>query len=115
MNPRRRAQISSRWIIGAAIGMAVIAGLAMLIFRFSSPVVTVTEAVEGPVVQAFYSTGTVQPVREFPIKSNVSGVLTEVRVDKGHRVKKGDALAIVSEPELKFMADKAKAEVVERE
>jgi multidrug efflux pump subunit AcrA (membrane-fusion protein) len=51
--------------------------------RFLRPLVTVTEPVEGPVVQAFYSTGTVSPEREFPIKANIAGVITEMRVDKG--------------------------------
>src|SRR5829696_5616556 len=97
----RRAQSSVRWVVAAAVLVAVVVGGGLLLQRATSTLVTVTEAVEGPVVQAFYSTGTVQPEREFPIKSNVAGVLTEVRVDKGHRVKKGDALAIVSEPELK--------------
>ncbi|MDQ3626028.1 MAG: efflux RND transporter periplasmic adaptor subunit, partial [Verrucomicrobiota bacterium] len=79
------------------------------------PVVTVSEAVEAPVVQAFYSTGTVQPEREYPIKSNGAGIITEVRVDKGDRVRKGDSLAVVADPELRFAADKARAELLERQ
>src|SRR5439155_16582698 len=78
------------------------------------PVVMVTEAVEGPVVQAFYSTGTIQPEREFPIKSNTAGILTEVKVDKGDRVSKGQALAIVSDPALLYARDKANAELDEK-
>ena len=75
----------------------------------------VTEAVEGPVVQAFYSTGTVQPEREYSIKSNVAGILTEVIVDKGSPVKKGEALAIVAAPELQYEVDRAQAEVNEKQ
>ncbi|MGB7158876.1 MAG: efflux RND transporter periplasmic adaptor subunit [Tepidisphaeraceae bacterium] len=112
---RRRAQSTARWVLTAAL---VVGGLVMagyVAFNFARPVVTVTEAVEAPVVQAFYSTGTVQPEREYPIKSNVAGIITEVRVDKGDRVTRGDALAIVAEPELKYAADKARAELVERQ
>src|SRR5687767_13650404 len=111
----RRAQSTARWIVIAAATTVCLAGAGWLALRFARPVVTVSEAVEAPVVQAFYSTGTVQPEREYPIKSNVAGIITEVRVDKGDRVKKGDPLAIVSEPELKFAADKARAELLERQ
>jgi hypothetical protein len=44
-------------------------GAGWLVLRWARPVVTVSEAVEAPVVQAFYSTGTVQPEREYPIRA----------------------------------------------
>ena len=115
MNPRRRAQSTARWIVTAAIAVAVLGAVVLAVIRFSSPLVVVSEAVEGPVVQAFYSTGTVQPEREFPIKANVAGTITEVRVDKGDVVKKGQAVAIVSEPGLVFAQRQAQAELEEKQ
>ena len=91
-----------RWILTAAVVTAALVVGGAVALRFLRPSVVVTEAVEGPVVQAFYSTGTIQPVREFPIKSNTAGILTDVRVDKGARVKKGDVLALVSDPQLRY-------------
>ncbi|MBW3574770.1 MAG: efflux RND transporter periplasmic adaptor subunit, partial [Actinobacteria bacterium] len=70
---------------------------------------------EGPVVQAFYSTGTVQPDREFPIKANVAGTITDVRVDKGDAVTEGQPLAVVSEPGLVFAHRQAQAELEEKQ
>src|SRR5215210_658372 len=114
MKPRR-AQSTARWVlIAAAVTVGVVAA-GWVALNFARPVVSVSEAVEAPVVQAFYSTGTVQPEREYPIKSNTAGIITEVRVDKGDRVKKGDALALVAAPELKYAADKARAELIERQ
>ncbi|MEA2733622.1 MAG: hypothetical protein QOE14_73 [Humisphaera sp.] len=113
--PRRRAQSIIRGVIIAAVAVAVVAAGLLAALRFSSPLVVVSEAVEGPVVQAFYSTGTVQPEREFPIKSNVEGILTDVRVDKGDAVKKGQPLAVVSEPALVFAQRKAQAELEEKQ
>ncbi len=55
-----------------------------------------------------------QPQREYPIKSNVAGILTAVLVDKGDHVKKGQALATVSDPNLQYAFDKAKAELAEK-
>lgn len=115
MTNRRRAQSTARWVIGAALVAAVLAAGAVLVLRYARPAVAVTEAVDGPVVQAFYSTGTIEPEREFPIKSNVAGVVESVRVDKGSRVAAGDVLAVVAEPELRFAAQRARAELEERQ
>src|SRR2546423_3994988 len=111
---RRRAQSAARVIISAGAVIAIVAAAGIVVLHFMLPVVTVTEAVQGPVVQAFYSTGTIQPVREFPIKSNTAGILTEVKVDKGDHVTRGQALAIVSDPSLVYAKDKAQAELNEK-
>ena len=112
---RRRAQSPARWIITATGAVVVVAVVVVLVIRYSSPLVVVSEAVEGPVVQAFYSTGTIQPEREFPIKANVAGTLTQVHVDKGVAVKKDQPLAVMSEPGLLFAQRQAQAELEEKQ
>ncbi|HEY0007387.1 MAG TPA: efflux RND transporter periplasmic adaptor subunit [Tepidisphaeraceae bacterium] len=81
---------------------------------FITPRVNVTRIVQGPVVQAFYATGTVQPVREFPIKANNEGILEKVLVDKGARVTAGQPLAILNDPVLRYRADRARATLDEK-
>lgn len=110
-----RVQGAVKWAVGAAVVLAVVAGLGYAALLYLRPAVVVTEVVEAPVVQAFYSTGTVQPEREYPIKSNTAGILTEVRVDKGARVRKGDVLAVVSDPALDYKLRQAEAELREKE
>ena len=61
----RRAQSPARWVLIAASVTVCLVGGAWLALNFARPVVSVSEAVEAPVVQAFYSTGTVQPEREY--------------------------------------------------
>ncbi|MGH7213679.1 MAG: biotin/lipoyl-binding protein, partial [Tepidisphaeraceae bacterium] len=112
---RRRAQSSARWLLGAAVVLTLVVAVGYAVLAFVRPVVNVTEAVEGPVVQAFYSTGTVSPDREFPIKSNVAGTVTQMLVDKGDRVTKGQELAFVAEPELQLTLKKAQAELSEKQ
>lgn len=115
MNRRHRAaQSPVKWVLWLGILLLIVAGLAAGAWRWLRPGVTVTEAVEGPVVQAFYSTGTIQPQREYPIKANLEGILTEVYVDKGDAVSKGQALAVVSDPARQFLLDKARAELSEK-
>jgi multidrug efflux pump subunit AcrA (membrane-fusion protein) len=109
----RRAQSAIRVVVSVCIAIVVVAAAGAALLHWLRPVVVVTEAVEGPVVQAFYSTGTIQPEREYPIKSNTAGILTEVKIDKGDRVTKGQPLAVVSDPSLVYAKDKAQAELDE--
>jgi multidrug efflux pump subunit AcrA (membrane-fusion protein) len=99
--------------VAALIAVTLVAATATVVY-FASAKVVLSEAVEGPVVQAFYSTGTLRPEREYPIKSNTAGIVTEVKVDKGDAVKKELLLAVVSDPELTYAAEKAAAEMEEK-
>ena len=112
MKPRR-AQGSVRWVVWSAIGVAVAAAV-YVGYLALRPTVLVTEAVEGEAVQAFYATGTLQPVREYPLRSATTGTVQKPKagktyVDKGRRVTRGQALAVVIDPELAYAADKARA------
>ena len=79
--------------------------------RFAVPVVTLTNVVEGPVVQAFYATGTLLPDREYPVKSNVEGTVDAVFVDKGTVVTKGQKLATVYVEEFLLKRTQAEADL----
>ena len=99
-----------------AILLAVAAG-AFAAYRFVRPVVTVTEIVQAPVVQAFYATGTMSPVRDHPIKTPVEGIVERLDgpfIDKGSRVTKGQPLLKVVDPELELLALRAKADLDEK-
>lgn len=104
-----------RWIRlgGGVVVAASLVALGVFAIARMRPVVSITEIVEGPVVQAFYATGAVAPQREYSIKSNIAGVVTKMLVDKGDTVKKDQPLAIVTEPELDFKAKQAKAQLEE--
>lgn len=78
--------------------------------RLVRPEVTVTDVVEGPVVHAFYATGTLQPDREYPLSSNVEGIITEMRVDKGDRVDRDQAVAVVRAEDREMRFSQALAE-----
>lgn len=91
-----------------------VAAITWGLFTLLLPSVNVTRVTNGPVVQAFYATGTVQPVREFPIKANTAGTLEKVWVDKGDRVKAGQPLAQVNDPALIYALAKADADLDEK-
>lgn len=99
-----------RWLILLAILAAAGYAAARLVIHWTWPGVTVTHPTQGPVVQAFYATGTLLPEREYPIKANAAGYLSSVLVDKGDRLTKNQPLAIVTEDGAQHRLDQAKAE-----
>jgi len=107
---RCRAQVGVKLVLiaGAAVAAAT-GGLAVV--WYSRPAVSVTRVIEGPVVQAFYATGTVRPRLEYPISSNVAGVVEKVLVSQGQAVRKGQELALVVDPMLEYNANKTAADL----
>src|SRR5436190_3854460 len=93
---KRNARINLRLLVVVAVVVAVGSGVAMAVRAFSLPLVQVTKLTRGPVVQAFYATGTVAPEREFQVRASVAGTLNlEAGIDKGVQVKFGQRLGRV--------------------
>ena len=107
---KRRAQSALKLIL-LVVGTCAAALAAGVVFLLSRPAVTVTEVVEGPVVRAFYATGTVQPKREYPISGNTAGIIEKVLVDKGDTVKAGQPLAVLTDSALVYAADRTRADL----
>jgi multidrug efflux pump subunit AcrA (membrane-fusion protein) len=90
-------------------------GGAVLARRLTLPKVQVTRLTNGPVVQAFYATGTVSPEREYSVHANVAGILfLEQGIDKGVAVKKDQLLARVVSDDLEQKMRQAAAELKEK-
>jgi RND family efflux transporter MFP subunit len=113
MNHGRPRGFAKSVVIAAAF--LAVGGVSVVLFWMSRPAVTVTEVVEGSVIQAFYATGTVRPRLEYPISSSVAGIVEQVMVRQGEAAKKGEPLALVVDPNLQFQADKARAELKTRQ
>ncbi len=111
---RRTARNFAKWLSITAAAVLLVGAAGYGLWAWLVPVVSVTEAVEAPVVLAFYATGTVQPVREYPVKSNTAGILKQVLVDKGDAVTQGQPVAKVVDSQLQYAYDKAAAESVEK-
>ena len=136
----RRIPVPVRWALFAVGALALAAG-SVWAYRMSRPAVTVTDAIEGPVVEAFYATGTLQPEREHPVKAIATGVVQkpppaavalwwlrrsaanlpfkytpfpEPYVDKGHAVGVDQPLAVIADAQWQAALDKARAEVEEK-
>ena len=100
------------WIAGVFLLLAVGVAVAQ---KFVRPEVQVTRITAGPVVQAFYATGTVSPEREYSVHSNVAGILfLQDGIDKGVAVKKDQLLARVVSDDLEQKLKQARAELKEK-
>lgn len=113
MNRKANALVRSLLVLIVLASLGT--GAYLLAMRLLRPEVIVTNAVEGPVVQAFYATGTVLPDREYSIRSNVAGTIVKMLVDKGDQVKKSQPLAVVMSDELEFKLKQAQADLAEKE
>jgi multidrug efflux pump subunit AcrA (membrane-fusion protein) len=103
-----------KWIVVIIVAVSLSAAAVFAAVSYLRPTVDVTEVVHGPVVEAFYATGTVSAEHEYSIRSNVAGIL-HLSVDKGITVKRGQILAVVDNADLRFAVDQAKAELRRKE
>jgi RND family efflux transporter MFP subunit len=111
----RAAKINLRLLIGLAVVAALAAGGWWVVRAFSLPVVQVTTIVRGPVVQAFYATGTIVPEREYPVRANVAGTLyLEPGIDKGISVRRDQRLGRVVSEDLEQKLNQTEADLREK-
>lgn len=112
--PKRPAFRPSRQRhVGRAFALLVLAGIvaAVVMVRLRPKAVTVTPLARGTAVDAVYATGSVEALDRVVVKAKTSGSLLELHVKEGDKVKKGDLLARIDSPTLKFELAKGKADL----
>src|SRR5437762_6955054 len=113
---KRHARISIRLLLTLLAAAPVGAAGFFIVRTFAHPRVEVTRTTTGPVVQAFYATGSVVPEREYSVHSNVAGILfLETGIDKGVGVRKNQVLAKVVSDDLQKKLSQAQAELKEKQ
>src|SRR5215213_1952976 len=114
--PAHRAFIRIRMLGALLVVVLLLGGTALAVRSFRLPQVQVTRLTTGPVVQAFYATGTVVPEREYSVRSNVAGILfLEAGIDKGVAVRKDQLLARVVSDDLEKKLKQTEAELKEKQ
>jgi HlyD family secretion protein len=96
-----------RWVL---LGVALAALGAGVWFKLRPKPVTTTAIVRGSAIDAVYATASVEAQERVTVKAKVSGSVIDLKVREGDVVKKGDLLATIDSPALKFQLARGKAD-----
>lgn len=104
----------------AGLFFAIIAVIAVGVtawFMFKPVSIAVVNPVRGLAIEAVYATGTVEPTVMLPIAPRNAGRLSELFVDEGDQVEKGQILAQLEDTDLQRTLDElqAKADLAQKE
>lgn len=89
---------------GSAVALILLgaAALALVAVKLRAPEVTVVRPIRGVAVEAVYGTGVVEAVDRVTVKAKAQGTIDDLLVREGATVKKGDILAKLDNPVLRF-------------
>jgi multidrug efflux pump subunit AcrA (membrane-fusion protein) len=97
-----------RWLF-LPIPLAVVA--AITVSRMRPVPVAATPVVRGKAIDAVYATGTVEAEDRVQVKAKILGSVAEVFVKEGAQVKKGDLLARIDNPVVRFDLKRGQADL----
>lgn len=101
------------WPVLAAIAVIAVAGAALTYFSSSDgasgPTYVTTPAEAGNLTVSVSATGTLQPLTQVDISSELSGIVRTVSADENQQVKAGDVLAELDTVRLVAQLDRARA------
>jgi HlyD family secretion protein len=108
---RRRVKIL---LFAVVLPLAVIGGCGAMIAKRMHPPAKPPKTAEverGDVEIAVRETGTVEPIKRVEVKSKVAGALSELAVEEGDQVRKGQLIARLEVPEVQAQRDQAMAQL----
>jgi HlyD family secretion protein len=109
--PARPARLRRALVWAVVAVLVVLAGLWWWGGRSSTAKISYTTApvTRGNLVVSVSATGTVQPVNEVEVGSELSGTVAAVNVDYNDEVKAGEVLAVINTDKLKAQANSSSA------
>lgn len=91
--------------------VAAVLGVVVYRVRFAPVPVAGRAAVVGPIVSEVLGTGTLEARVQATISPKISGLITQVLVDQGDRIAKGQLLATLYDGDLRQQVEMAKADL----
>src|SRR5436305_3943206 len=110
---KQRRSLRRRKILIGSAGAALVLIVARIIGgKQKKPTpVTTEKAVRQTILQTVYATGTIQPETEVKISPEVAGEITELPVEDGMQVKKGDLLVKIKPDSYKALLEQQEAAI----
>jgi HlyD family secretion protein len=111
--PRKKRSRKKRYIIFGGLGLLVLwIVVATIMGKREKPIpVTTEKAIRKTIVQTVSATGKVQPEVEVKISPEVAGEITELPVEDGKVVKKGDLLLKIKPDSYKALVEQQQAAI----
>jgi HlyD family secretion protein len=113
ITPRKRRSRRRRYIIFGVVGLVLLwIIVASILGRREKPIpVTTEKAVRKTIVQTVSATGKIQPEVEVKISPEVAGEITDLPVEDGKPVKKGDLLMKIKPDSYKALVEQQQAAI----
>ncbi len=102
------------WIIGGVvvvIGVLIALSKAGLLGNDHTPKVAIEPVSKHDIIESVSASGKIYPVSEVKISPDVSGEITELYIEEGDSVRKGQVLAAINSTMYKSMVNKANAQL----
>jgi multidrug efflux pump subunit AcrA (membrane-fusion protein) len=104
--PRKRSKAG----LFIALAIVVVAVAAALVLYLRPPTVVTAPVIRGTAVQAVYATAYVETASRVTVRSKIAGPVAALNVREGDHVSKGDVIAIIDNPTLKYDLEQGKVE-----
>jgi len=104
-----------RWILFGGIGLGlvvVLLGATAMRSRHEIDPSRLTDVERGRIARSVVATGKIEPLAKVEVKSKASGIVDELFVDYGDRVKRGQVLAELDKIELQARVREARASLM---
>src|SRR6476469_3161310 len=113
LSPRKRKSRRRRYIIFGVLGLIVLwIVVGSIMGRREKPIpVTTEKAIRKTIIQTVSATGKIQPEVEVKISPEVAGEITDLPVEDGKPVKKGDLLLKIKPDSYKALVEQQEAAI----
>src|SRR4029079_8255441 len=110
--PRKRRSRKKRYIIIGASLLVLWIVVSSILSRREKPIpVTTDKAVRRAIVQTVSATGKIQPETEVKISPEVAGEITDLPVEDGKSIKKGDLLVRIKPDSYRALLEQQEAAI----
>src|SRR5207244_229165 len=110
----KRAWMQPRWMVAGGVVVLVTAGFVLAQHRgepAKADAIRTAQVTRGNIVLSVSATGTVEPASMVEVRSRATGTVTRVLVDEGQRVRLGQVLVELNDPDSRHSVDIAESQL----
>src|SRR5437899_12455470 len=108
----KRAWMQPRWMVAGGVVVLVTAGFVLTQHRgepAKADAIRTAQVTRGNIVLSVSATGTVEPASMVEVRSRATGTVTRVLVDEGQRVRLGQVLVELNDPDSRHAVESYRA------